>query len=215
MEEKPEAEEFEGEPTDGNDADHDEEPADDDGPRTQDELREDYEDEIVHRAEQARYERQHDVLLGVIDSERLQFDDLMTMIRLGIIADDEDWVPCEDGHRSNNSGDWDEQYEEALLQRRLGEITPLEPSTFCCPLMSQTYYAEVALPCIVAQREQASYFAGSGAPGPKLLDPDDPVVATELRPCLVLGHELLVRILSSSSQRKHQQDPPPTPPGQN
>lgn len=180
------------------------------------ELREQYEREMMEKAEQgaqqALQRRREEVMLALTESERLSEDDLISMVRLGVVAEDEDFLPCNDGTRQTSSADWDEQYEEHLERKEKGlpeEDEPgkarIDPTEVCCPLMSDLWFHQDPRPCIEAQHEQQEHYALEDLEDePKYLDPDDPVVEVELRPCLVLGDMTLGALFGNLQRRKEQ-----------
>ena len=157
-------------------------------------------------------EQQH-VLTSAVRSGRLAAADLFAMVRLGIVTDQTGTLPCADPHRKNNAADWEQRYAAHLAGQRAAApggrgasgaasagntAAPLlhAPSQVGCPLMAQA--ASGGAPaCVEALRQQALiplWRPGQGFVR-RAVDPADPVVVHEVRPCLLLGRELFRQFL--------------------
>lgn len=164
-------------------------------------------------------------LQEVLTEERLQPTDLIDMIKLGIITDDEDLLPCHSASRRESFPDWEERYYAAgstaedpdadlldevherlraadpelsrrLDQERVGAIP--EPNLVSCPLLS-LHGRDTPPPCIEAirLRADADYDPQTGRFTFEPIPPDeeDPVVLADLRPCVVMGRELYKAVM--------------------
>lgn len=132
--------------------------------------------------------RQREVLSQAVASGRLGSADLFAMVRLGILTDDIAMLPCADRHRRYNALDWERRYVEAR-----GDVGPDHPtaSQVGCPLMARA--ASAAPPaCVEALRHRAQIPVWHPVEGfqRQPLDEEDPVVAADVRPCVLLSREL-------------------------
>lgn len=129
-----------------------------------------------------------EALGDALQAGRLRLADLLNMVRLGIMTDRHDLLPCRDPHRRTNAMDWEHHYQSGA--------PPPPPSQVSCPLLSQV--ASPGAPaCVEALRAQAHvplYQLGRGFVR-RVPDADDPVVRSDLRPCLLLSRVLLRQIL--------------------
>lgn len=124
-----------------------------------------------------------------LQTGRLRSADLFAMVRLGVLTDDPALLPCADPNRRRNARDWERAYLDS------GE-RPAPASEVGCPLMAQAA-SSGAPACVEALRAQAQLprwdpDQGFLRRGP---DPCDPVVLSELRPCLLLSRELFRHLL--------------------
>ena len=142
--------------------------------------------------------RQREVLTAAVSSGRLGSADLFAMVRLGILTDDVALLPCADRHRAHNALDWERRYLEATGAP--GADHP-SASQVGCPLMARAASAE-APACVEALRHRAQIPVWRPEDGftRHPLDADDPVVAADLRPCVLLGREIFRHLLRPLGQ---------------
>lgn len=138
--------------------------------------------------------RQREVLADAVHSGRLDTADLFAMVRLGILTDEGGLLPCADPHRRINALDWERRLLEA--DEELPADHP-SPSQVGCPIMAQAASAAARPACVEALRQQAETPTWHPERGFLRLpvDPEDPVVLSGLRPCVLLGRELLRHLL--------------------
>ncbi len=133
------------------------------------------------------------VLGDMVREGRLASADLFAMVRLGIVTDHVEMLPCADPHRSHNASDWERQY---TSQNAPGKALP-SPSKVGCPLMAQVATSGTAPACVEALHLRAQiprWRPGKGFER-EPLDAADPVLQHELRPCLLLSRELFRHVL--------------------
>jgi hypothetical protein len=150
--------------------------------------------------------QQRDILEWALRSRRLLPADLFAMIRLGIMTDSAELLPCADPHRRENAHDWEQRY----LGLASGAAPLPRPSQVSCPLMAHAASAHPPA-CVEALRVQTRLPVWQPEQGfvPRPADADlpDPILVSELRPCLILGRELLLRLLLPL----YQHEEPPSP----
>ena len=185
-------------------------------PKEQQELREEIELE----------RRQRTLLLDLVESGQLPRHVVNQMIDLGMLAQADDVMPCQQDGRHHHPSDWHHalgRYREHLRDPPPPPKEPLGlremweerqsrclPSTgkYCCPLLAQADAWEEQPPvaCIEARRRQRGTLGYQDDPERQaLLDaPDDPVNALRLRPCRVMGDLLYDEILVAVARRKRE-----------
>ena len=179
------------------------------------------EEEARRKAWAAAHESQRHLLQIMIASGRLPFAYLVDMLRLGTVTDHAERLPC--GPRRLPYFDWvqaewrdlgeDPEGDlidgliaelqergvpmtgqcEKLLQIRQRESAP--PNEVRCPLWD--YEPATRTPCAHAllHRVKVRYEDRHLIREPIAADPTDPVLQSGLRPCVVLGHEVLSSLM--------------------
>lgn len=162
------------------------------------------------RAEQARRRgeqlfRQRRALTEAILGGRVKFMEIKDMIRLGVITDDEERLPCHDIWRQEDYFKWvrltydikldgEGEAEEEAAQgdwvpdwMREARRRPVDRHRVQCPILASSIIIEESPPCIEALRAQVEMPSLRPGEPRKEMDPEDPVVKHEVRPCLLLG----------------------------
>lgn len=173
-----------------------------------------------------RFREQHDqqrvTLQTMLLERRMLFSDFQDMIKLGIITDEEDHLPCVQHSRDTAYGTWEQAYYsedvadpdadlvEEVLQRlrqggvaeadleRLAETQKTEvpaPNKVYCPMLA---YAEGEdPPCAHAlnTRQVTRWEDGAMRFYRVKPDPEDVVLKTHLIPCVFLGRELFRSVM--------------------
>ncbi|MCS6914339.1 MAG: hypothetical protein RMK29_06565 [Myxococcales bacterium] len=144
---------------------------------------------------------QREVLADAVRSGRLDTADLFAMVRLGILTDEGGLLPCADPHRRINALDWEQHLLESDQE---GLADHPSPSQVGCPIMAQAASAAVTPACVEALRRQAETPTWHPERGFLRLpvDPQDPVVLSGLRPCVLLGRVLLRHLLLPLWQKR-------------
>lgn len=181
------------------------------------------EQEARRRSWAAAHESQRHLLQFVLATGRFPFTYLIDMLRLGMVTESAERLPCEARRMGKPYHDWlqaewrdlgedpegdllDELVAklqergvpmtgqcEQLVQLRQREVPP--PNTVRCPLWD--YEPAQQTPCAYAlqHREKVRYEDKYRIREPIATDPADPVLRAGLRPCVVLGHELLSSLM--------------------
>jgi hypothetical protein len=177
------------------------------------------------------------VMQYVLGTGRMLFSDFADLIRLGVITDDEDHLPCEIHERNTNHYTWEsaEYGEDAddpdddLLTGLLDQLSAAgltedqaeyrqftesrerqvpAANKVVCPLLS--YGENDSPPCAHALNNRffTRYEEGEHRRYQILPDPKDPVVQSNLHPCSFLGKEMFRLVLPGVW--KHDEKPAPS-----
>ncbi|MCS6913547.1 MAG: hypothetical protein RMK29_18745 [Myxococcales bacterium] len=179
------------------------------------------------RRQRERHALQLRVLRDALHEKRLDSADLMDMIKLGIVTDDEELLPCRCRSRREHFYDWERVYytpkeerqapDEDLIGRlheQLAEQFDIEvsrrlyeeyakrlpePTEVCCPLTAYEERDGMTPPCayVLRNRSKMEWERDTGRIVFHPIPPDenDPVVASEMHPCVVIGRELYTHIM--------------------
>jgi hypothetical protein len=142
--------------------------------------------------ESQRHQEQLALFQKLIEDEVLPEWLLITMIELGIVTLHDDLLPCSAPNRTEHWADFDEELK--LYREAPNEKSAPDASRFACPIETQIsgFDEERPAPCCVARQRQHETLDCDDQPEKcaALDDPQDPVNAVQLRPCVVLGRIL-------------------------
>lgn len=127
-------------------------------------------------ARRERAARQLHALHGALRCGRLRAGELLDMIKLGVVTQSEEQLPCASPTRHESYAAWAARY-YAPPGAGPGKRPP-DANQVGCPLLCLSRRG--AAPCVEALRARRD---------------DDLVARAELRPCVVLGRELYLAIM--------------------